>query len=282
MTANAANVPAHRREIVLKEDEYKALYKLIRDQFGIDLHPAKKDLIPRRLNKRLLQFGMSSYSEYISHLRTNWADEVEFFANAITTNLTSFFREAHHFDYLDKTILPEFVRNKTMQKRLRIWSAACSTGEEPYSLSIILHQNKELLAGIDVKILATDIDTNVLQRAHTGVYSADRVATVPKNYVSESFKELPGDKYAVRDELKSMIAFRKLNFFGQWPMKGNFDIIVCRNALIYFDAEKQKMVVDGFSKHQVPGDYLIVGHSESVEQVSDDYELIGKSIYQKL
>jgi len=276
------NIKSSRKEIPLLEDEYQRIYQLIKKNFGIDLHPAKKDLITSRLNKRLNSLGIESYGAYVNYLMDHWDAEVETFANAITTNLTSFFRESHHFEYLEDTIIPNLVENIRRQKRLRIWSSACSTGEEAYSMAMVFYHNRETLGCHDIKLLATDLDTNVLKTAYAGVYGSERLASVPEKYLADSVTQIDDKLFEVNTALKKMISFRRLNFFTLWPLKGNFDLIMCRNALIYFDEEAQRTVIEKFSHHQSSGDYLILGHSESAEQVSDKYELVGKTIYRKI
>lgn len=271
----------HPGSVTMSDEEYRQLYVIIRDRFGIDLHPAKRDLIPRRLSPRLKQLQIFSFSEYIERLNLHWEQEVEFFANAITTNLTSFFREHHHFDFIANEFVDEIAKKKRMERKLRVWSAACSSGEEPYSIAMVLNAKRPQLNGFDTKILATDLDTQVLRTAMSGEYPKERVSAVPEQYRKDAFDELNKDTVAIKPVLKEMIAFRKLNFFDNWPMSNAFDLIVCRNALIYFDLETQASLLKKFANQQKSGDYLIVGHSESLEGIAPDYTLIGKTIYRR-
>ncbi|MBR9804996.1 protein-glutamate O-methyltransferase CheR [bacterium] len=268
--------------IVLSDKEFSSMSKLIRDRFGIDLKDEKRDLIPRRLNKRLKQLGLSSYAAYIQYLERHWDGEYQTLANAITTNLTSFFRERHHFDFISEQFIPDILERKSLQRRIRIWSAACSTGEEPYSIAMTLHQHANSIGHFDIKILATDIDTNVLTTAASGEYTGNQLSGIDPEILESSFDAIGNKRYQVRSHLSDYVHFRRLNFFDNWPMRGNFDLIVCRNALIYFNEQTQRQLLEKFARHQQPGDYLIVGHSESLERLTTQYELIGKTTYKRI
>ena len=268
----------------LTDPQFKELAEIIYQKFGIHLPPSKKELVPRRLSKRLSKMGFADYGEYIQYLKENWQSEQQLLANAITTNLTSFFREQHHFDFLEQSILPELIEKHAMQRRLRIWSAGCSSGEEAYSIAMTVQRFEAQLKNWDVKLLATDLDTNILQTAFDAQYTADQLSKVP---ASEKLRwcqsvDADGDVYDIDAQLKSMITFKRLNFMDTWPMKGKFDVIFCRNVLIYFDQETQRRIIKGFAGLQNKGDYLLAGHSENLQPVTEQYALVGKTIYQRL
>ncbi len=270
---------------ILSPEQFSELSKIIYDNFGINLPESKKGLIPRRLNKRLRELQLKDYGEYLDYVENHWDTEEQILANAITTNLTSFFRENHHFEYLADTIIPHFIESNKLQRKLRIWSAACSTGEEAYSIAMVIKHFESQLHGWDIKILATDLDTNILSKAQDGIYLKSQVNEIASRfYKPEFFEPVMGqnDYLQLIPQLKDLIHFKKLNFLDKWPMKGGFDIIFCRNVLIYFDLPLQKQILKNFSTLQSQKDYLIIGHSEGLHGMEIDYNLVGKTIYQKI
>jgi chemotaxis protein methyltransferase CheR len=211
--------------------------------------------------------------------------ELEEFTNAVTTNLTSFFRERHHFEHMADQMLPELVAKKAGSRRLRIWCCAASTGEEPYSIAIVLREAQRLLEGWDVKLLATDLDSNVLATGAAGIYADQRFENMDPRRVARFFDKGEGaqeGKYRARNELRSLITFKQLNLMHQWPMRGPFDAIFCRNVIIYFDKATQRALFERMAVLQRPGDLLYLGHSESLYRVNTQYELIGRTIYRRL
>jgi chemotaxis protein methyltransferase CheR len=210
--------------------------------------------------------------------------EVPQFVNAITTNLTSFFREQHHFEFLVGKVLPELLERKSKDRKLRIWSAGCSTGEEPYSIAIVVQDFFRDKRGWDIKILATDIDSNVLDTARKGIYREDRTRDLPANVLQSSFQKGIGgnDGYVkIEPELKEMISFRQLNLMDGWPMRNSFDVIFCRNVVIYFSKQNQKILFDRFANALCSRGFLFIGHSESLFNVSNRFELISKTVYSR-
>ena len=226
---------------------------------------------------------MKTFQEYLVYLNSPKGDEeIGYLINAITTNLTKFFRENHHFKFLRDTAFPELIKKNASSKKIRIWSAGCSTGEEPYSLSICCHE-KLPVRNWNVKILATDLDTNVVATGKRGVYAIDRVEGIDPEVRKRWFQvSSNGKEVRVKPTLQDLITFKPLNLLGKWPMSGQFDIIFCRNVVIYFDKPTQKVLFDRYADLLAPGGYLIIGHSESLNKVSTRFESLGQTIYQKI
>jgi chemotaxis protein methyltransferase CheR len=269
----------------LSDEEFARLRELVREHTGIALSEAKRQLVYGRLARRLRALRMDNFAEYIKLLETGEGPELEEFVNAVTTNLTSFFREPHHFEFLASQMLPVAVQQRAGARKLRIWCCAASTGEEPYSISMVLREAQALLMGWDVKMLATDLDSAVLATAQAGVYGGDRFNGMDPKRLSRFFEKGSGShagKFRAKEELKSLITFRQLNLMRDWPIRGPFDAIFCRNVIIYFDKATQRELFERMARLQRPGDFLFLGHSESLYRVSDRYELIGRTIYRRL
>ncbi len=271
------------REFELSDADFDALRALVHRETGISLAVNKRNLVYSRLSRRLRALKLQSFSEYREMLESggNGQEMVEF-VNAITTNLTSFFRESHHFDYLKQHILAPLA-NRSGQ-RMRIWSAGCSTGEEPYSIAMSVCEALGDTPRADVKILATDLDSDVLTRARNGKYSADNVKGLDPNRRTRFFDEIHENgvtRYAVKSMLSRLITFKQLNLMHELPMRGPLDVIFCRNVVIYFDKDTQRRLFQRYARLQRPGDLLFIGHSESMFKVSDAYTLIGRTIYKR-
>lgn len=272
------------REFHFSDEDFKALRALVRQRTGISLSEAKRELVYGRLARRLRALGLQSFSAYRDLLAGNAeGPEMVEFINAITTNLTSFFRESHHFEYLrDQVLLPMLKRGSS--QRLRIWSAGCSTGEEPYSIAMTVRESMPEGARHDIRILATDLDSDVLSRARNGVYAQDRVKGMATERTAKFFREQRDGsvvKYRVVPALNELITFNQLNLMNPLPMKGPLDVIFCRNVVIYFDKDTQRDLFRRYAQLQRPGDILFLGHSESMFKVSDDYTLVGRTIYRR-
>jgi len=270
-------------EFEYTDDDFRRVQKVIGEYAGINLSEAKKSLVYNRLTKRLRGFEMRSFREYLDYVDDHIEEEFSHFVNAITTNLTFFFREEHHFDFLRDQELPRLLERNKASKRIRIWSAGCSTGEEPYSLAITVKEN--IPRGWDVKILATDLDFNVVNHGKEGVYEERRVEGMTKKRLNRWFRKGSGEnegKVRVVDELKELVTFKQLNLMHDWPMRGPFDLIFCRNVMIYFAKDTQKRLTDRYAKILADDGHLVIGHSESLFKVSDHFNLIGKTIYQKV
>lgn len=273
----------YEREFEFSRGDFEHIRDLVGDRTGIVLSDHKIDMVYGRLSRRLRQLGIRKFAEYLARLQDDEQELVEF-TNALTTNLTSFFREPHHFDYLRTTGLPNLLKNRP-DKKLRIWSAGCSTGEEPYTIAMTVKEAMASYHNWDVKILATDLDTNVVNRARAGVYSQDRVNGIDQNRIKKWFRRGRGDEHAgqlkVATELQDMITFKQLNLMHDWPMSGPFDIIFCRNVVIYFNKDTQRELFDRYANYMADDGYLFVGHSESLHKVTERFKLIGKTIYHK-
>lgn len=283
MAANNQAATTYQRDLVFTDQDFAFIRKLVVEQTGISLADHKRELVYGRLSKRLRMLGLDSFARYCGYLEQN-ESELHELVNAITTNLTSFFRESYHFDYLHDQLLPELLNRNGVSRRIRIWSAGCSTGEEPYSIAMTVKDALPDLRGWDVKILATDIDSNVLARAGAGIYPADRVASVPVHYrnrfVLKGGVSNPG-MVRMHEDVRSLITFRQLNLMNPWPMRGPFDVIFCRNVVIYFDKETQRRLFNRYADILTVDGHLFVGHSETLFKVCDRFDLIGRTIYRK-
>ena len=268
------------------DNDFDYIRRLIGEYSGIQLNQGKRELVYARLAKRLRDLGLTDFKQYCDLLRTGEQKELIACVNAITTNVTSFFREEHHFSFLSETVLPWLVGQHSGpgRGRLRIWSAGCSSGEEPYSIEMTLRDFPELEKW-DVKILATDLDSNVLQHAQQGIYRMDQLDKVSDEKRRKWFLRGDDEKLGqvkVRSTLKSHIHFRQLNLMGPWPMRGPFQIIFCRNVVIYFDKATQKELFQRFADILIPEGYLFIGHSENLFGVSDRFRSLGRTIYRKI
>lgn len=266
------------REFALTQADFERIRKLIYDHAGIVLSQAKQDMVYSRLARRLRACGDRSFAQYIDRLerdRTEW----ETFVNSLTTNLTSFFREAHHFD-----ILAERMRRVTDRRTIRIWCNAASTGEEPYSLAITACEAFNTLSP-PVQIIASDIDTSVLAHAERGVYREDRVARMSPEMLRRYFEQgagLAAGEHRVRPELKRLLSFRRINLLDAvWPVQGPLDAIFCRNVMIYFDKTTQYGILKRFVPLLRKDGALFAGHSESFMHAGDLFRSTGRTVYQR-
>ena len=273
-------MPENKREFAYTRKDFNHLCALVDQHTGIQLAEGKEDMLYGRLSRRIRKIGLSSFKAYIDLLEED-CDEFGEFINAVTTNLTSFFRESHHFDYLKNTLLPELIQRNRSSRRIRIWSAGSSTGEEPYSIAMTVAET--MPPGWDVKILATDLDTDVLAHGERGVYDDNRVEGLDRAVVKRWFaknRNQPG-KVRVKPELQELIYFRQLNLLQTWPLKGPIDIIFCRNVIIYFDMATKQKLMNRYADILASGGHLFLGHSEAMNNMSSRFSLCGKSVYIK-
>ena len=271
-----------QREFEYTWDDFNFLRKKSNAYSGILVPDDKFDMFYSRLSKRLRLLGFDNFKSYCTYLDQYPEHEFTEFINAVTTNLTSFFREPHHFEYLRKTVLPELVKKKAGSRQIRVWSAGCSTGEEPYSLAITLLET--LPENWNIRILATDIDTNVLMTATEGVYGIDRVQSLGEKHLKQWFLRGKGTnqhRTRVKPELQRLIKFKPLNLMEDWPMTKPFDFIFCRNVLIYFDRDTKERLIAKFADLLPIGGHLFIGHSESLHQLTRQFKLIGNTIYER-
>ncbi|KQW93784.1 chemotaxis protein CheR [Massilia sp. Root418] len=264
------------KEFDFNSRDFERVRGLIYKRAGISLADSKQEMVYSRLARRLRATGISSFMKYLDELEAGrLGDEWESFTNALTTNLTSFFRESHHFP-----LLAEHVKNK---RDLTIWCSAASTGEEPYSIAMTLCEAFNTLTP-PATIIATDIDTNVLAAGANGVYTMDRLDKMSPERQRRFFLKGKGDKEGmarVRPELRNMITFKQLNLLAdQWPLTGPFDVIFCRNVMIYFDKATQRKILSRFVPLMKPDALLFAGHSENFLYVSDSLKLRGKTVYE--
>ena len=266
------------REFTFSEREFQFLTRLASTRSGIVLSDQKHDMVYGRLVRRLRALGLDSFAAYCTLLQSpDGAEEIEHLVNAITTNLTHFFRETHHFEHLRDVAVPE-IKNR----RVRLWSAGCSTGMEPYSMAMILQGAIPNLPLWDAKILATDIDSKVLESARMGEYSEAELTRVLPAYRKDVLpSETPG-RAQMSESLKHMIAFKQLNLLESWSMSGPFDAIFCRNVVIYFDKQTKQSLFNRMADLLKPGGWLYIGHSETMSDVPNRFELVGRTVYQRV
>lgn len=269
-------------EFVLTDKDFSTIATILYADSGISLAQHKRPLVYSRLVKRLRQLGLESFKAYCSLLETDSGSaERKTMLSALTTNTTSFFRELHHFDYLRSHELPPLIRAAREGARVRIWSAACSKGHEPFSIAMTLLSMMPDAEKYDIKILATDIDLAVIQTAQEARYSEEELADVPAADKTRFFTYSANDGiYTVRDGPRRLVSFRELNLLGRWPMRFCYDVIFCRNVAIYFDAETQKTVWTRFAEVIARQGLLCIGHSERLSgPAQNKFDLVGMTMY---
>lgn len=270
-----------QKEFAFNERDFNDVTSRIYKLAGIVLQDHKKDMVYGRLARRLRVLDMNSFSEYLNYLDgPSGAGEVQNFVNAMTTNLTSFFREEHHFTHFRKEI--NTLIQKDPRRRLRIWCSAASTGQEPYSIAMSLDQVNVTAMGQDVKVLATDLDTNCLAKCEAGIYEKNQFDKMSPQMRDAYFKPMEGGRYQVVPKLKDLLMFKQLNLLGSWPMKGPFDVIFCRNVLIYFDQPTRATIVSKMKDLLKPDGVLYLGHSESYPLASDTVRSEGHTVFRKV
>jgi len=274
-------IPQSQREFEFSDADFRALAKIAYEHAGITLPDAKRNLVYGRLSRRLRALGLSSFESYRKYLSEHADEELQQFVNAISTNLTKFFREAHHFEHFVSHVIAPFVAaHPNGGGKLRIWSAGCSTGEEPHTIALLLQAEIKNLSTRDIRVLATDIDTEVIRRGALGVFSAESVSAVPAKYRA-ALRKADGDMVAVDESVRSLISFGQINLMHNWPMKGPFDAIFCRNVMIYFDGPTKAKLVDRFTDLLRTDGWLYIGHSESLLGSHPRLKLSGRTIYRR-
>ena len=275
------------KEINLSQEHFGKIRDLVYSHCGISLSQDKKELVRSRLSKRLRQMKMDSFSQYVSYICKNEnSDEFSNMIDLICTNLTSFFRERTHFNFLEKVLFDKIIHTKksSPNKKIRLWSAGCSSGEEPYSLAITLNEKFESLAHWDIKILASDVSYRILDRAKTGIYDPKRVEPLTPEIKSKYLTRINHDGqnlFQVKPAIRDMITFAYINLMEPFPFRGPLDIIFCRNVMIYFDKQTQEKLISKFWKVLGTGGVLFTGHSESLTGIQHKFKYIQPTIYQK-
>ncbi|HSV56386.1 MAG TPA: protein-glutamate O-methyltransferase, partial [Magnetospirillaceae bacterium] len=278
--------PAMSDLLQIRDSEFRYASDFIYERFGIKLTDQKKVLLAGRLSKRLRVLGIPTLSAYLDRVNGDPSGaELAEFLNLITTNHSYFFREKDHFEFLSRSVLPAAVRETLTDpsRRLRIWSAGCATGEEPYGIAMILADNMaEYLDRMDAGVLATDISMAALAYAQEGIYPEAKLRELPPAYLHRFFSPDGPGTWCVRDEVRRLILFKKLNLMSErFPFKSDFDVIFCRNVMIYFDTESRDRLVSSLYAATRPGGYLFIGHSESLRRETCPYEYISPATYRK-
>jgi len=280
LSAKRTTVPSARtggKEFEFHRDDFEKIRKLIYDRAGIQLNPGKMEMVYSRLARRLRANGLTRFSEYLQLLDGDRGDEWEAFTNALTTNLTSFFREAHHFVELAK-----LIRSLQHKREVSLWCSAASTGEEPYSMAMTAIEASGSTAP-KVRIIASDVDTSVLTKAEAGVYTLERIEKLSPERLRRFFLRGSGANdgmVRVRPEVAALVRFSPVNLLdAQYPVKGPFDAIFCRNVMIYFDKPTQNAILKRFAPLLHPDGLLFAGHSENFYHAADLFKLRGKTIY---
>ena len=268
-------------DLRLSADRYEAVAEYLHGLCGIRLRDGKEALVVSRLGHRVRATAMPSLGAYIDAVLDGAIpDEIPHFIDVLTTNKTNFFREPAHFDYMVEEVLPRLAASPA---EIRIWSAACSSGEEPYTLGMVVRDHLPPEALRRTRILATDISHRILATARTARYAGNQLQGIPPETLRKHLEKVPGspDAYTVRKEVRDLVRFARLNLMESWPMKGPFDVIFCRNVMIYFDRETQERLVQRFATLLPPGGILCVGHAESLSGIAHGLEPIQPAVYRK-
>lgn len=270
----------------LGDAEYDFVSRLLYERFGIQLGKEKRILVAGRLSKRVRQLGLSSFPEYFTYLRADASgNELSEFINRLTTNHSFFNREKDHYEYLEKRVFPEIKRSLERDPRapVRIWSAGCAAGEEVYTLAILVREFFGILADkADFGLLATDISLAALQAAREGVYAAQKLSELPLHVKTSWFHPAGPELFEVAPAIKKMVLFKRLNLMAdEYPFKNPFDVIFCRNVMIYFDQASRAKLIRSFHEHLKPGGYFFIGHSETIPRGDCPFEYVKPAIYRK-
>lgn len=288
---NLARLPAKANalqtapDLELSDQDFQQIARMVHTDFGLHLQESKKALVFSRLARRVRDLGLPGFAEYVAHVGSKQGEaEKNNMLSALTTNVTQFFREAHHFDQLRNEVLPPLIKQARGGARIRLWSAACSAGQEPYSMAATLLGLCPDAARLDIKILATDIDPVILEKARAGRYPKEELMAIPAPLRDRSTRKIADSdqEFEIAPELRELITFNIVNLVADWPMKGAFDVILCRNVAIYFDKETQARLWRRFTTQLKPGGYLMIGHSERLGDTEvKAYRSAGITAYQK-
>ncbi len=272
-------------ELTITDGEFTKISKYVYDNFGINLPPQKKGMLQSRLRKLVFEGNFTTFDEYFNYVvNDKTGDAASGLINAVSTNHTFFFREKDHFDFFYNVALPELKASLSAknEKDVRIWSAGCSSGEEPYTLAMIMIEFFGMHYSMyDAGVLATDISTKVLKEAMKGIYPLDKTKLIPPGMKHKYFLS-SGENLEVNATLKKEVVFKRLNLMNPtFPFKKPFHAIFCRNVMIYFDAETRKALVDKFYRHLIPGGYFFIGHSETLGRTNTQFEYVMPALYRK-
>jgi chemotaxis protein methyltransferase CheR len=268
--------------ITLRDEDFNFISAFVFERCGIVLGANKRQLVYGRLLRRLRELGLGSFAQYVARLREQPDDELDPLASAISTNVTSFFRENHHFEFLAQEMLPALAGQPN--PRIRIWSAGCSSGEEPYSIAMVLAEVLGNRAPSIARVLATDLSVRALGVAKQGMYPLDRLQGISEQRRKRWFLSGRGGndgQAMVVQDVRDLVQFKQLNLLHDWPIKGPLDAIFCRNVVIYFDNPTKQRLFARYAQLLAPGGYLFLGHSESLHGMSDAFDLVGRTIYRK-
>ncbi len=288
----SVDIDAHPHDLAVSEGEFTFTWsdfhqiaELVHSEAGIVLTKVKANLVYSRLAKRLRAIGLRSFREYCALVEgSDGADERQAMIAAMTTNVTRFFREDHHFEYLKKNVLPKLLASARNGGRVRIWSAGSSSGEEAYSIALTILSVMPDASSRDVLILATDIDPEMLSRGEAGIYQTRQLNDVPADLRKKWFRSVArrGEfDFEAVPELRALVRFKELNLLHEWPMGGRFDVIFCRNVMIYFDEPMQNDVWRRFARQLQPDGILCIGHSERIATAGLPFELVGQTVYRR-
>lgn len=270
-----------QNDVTLTENDFARIAKIAKSNWGLNLETAKIPLIRSRLGRRLTALELDSFSAYCQILERGESSEAEHFISALTTNVTNFYREIHHFEFLESRVFPELIKGARSGKKVRIWSAGCSTGQEPYSIAGSLTHIAKDVEQLDIKILATDVDKEVIKKAESGIYRKEDCGFPNPSLEKRIFTSLQEDEKSVKQGLRNLVSFRQLNLMAPWPMAGKFDVIMCRNVAIYFDKLTQERLWSRFASSMSEAGYLFIGHSERIGTPSkNNLAAVGITSYQ--
>lgn len=262
--ATVSSLEPANKDFLLTKEAYGSIAEIVRRECGINLSDNKMGLVKSRLQKRLRLLGLQDFSRYVDLLRTDRSgNELIELVSAISTNVTKFNREPHHFEHFQKTAMPQIIERLKNGHEVRIWSAGCSNGSEPYTIACVALDQFPEISQTKFRVLATDIDKHTLETARSGFYEHDMVSTLSPDFLTKFFKT-EGGGYRISQKVKNLVDFKSLNLMSDWPMKKSYDVIFCRNVLIYFTNETQELLFERFLKQMRLNAFLYIGHSERI------------------
>ncbi len=283
LAPSASPASQSRDESILGDAEFEWIRHYVRNRAGIRLKEEKRDMVRNRLIRAMRACGVGSTAEYFEMLRGGDERCRRELLHALTTNVTQFLREQHHFEALEQEVLPQILDQNTEGRRVRIWSAGCSSGEEPYSIAMTVAETMgQDLDRWDLLILASDLDATMVRAGERAEYPEEALDPLPLRWRTKYFEPLAARRCRVKQGLRALVRFRTLNLMDEWPMKRSFDAVFCRNVVIYFDVITQRRLFDRMAERMRPGGWLFVGHSESLHNISDRFEFMGRSMYRRI